>query len=67
MGDAEIVSELIDILREMTGKSPEAVLTAVKSEGERYRREGLIEDHVTPFGTITVMKHPLLHRRIKQA
>jgi hypothetical protein len=67
---------ILETLVEMTGRDPIELLEAagaeakrMRAEGEaagaeakRMRAEGLIVDYVTPFGTLTVMRHPLLRR-----
>jgi hypothetical protein len=51
---------IVALLREMTGRDPIELLEAAGAEAKRMRAEGLIVDYVTPFGTLTVMRHPLL-------
>jgi len=49
-----------ELANERDAEYPVVTLADIVAEGERMRSEGLIVDYATPFGAVSVIKHPLL-------
>jgi hypothetical protein len=45
---------------------PVVTFADIVAEGKRMRHEGLIVDNITPFGPVSVIKHPLLEQHLER-